>query len=54
MRILHFHRLPRIANHMHIELENFDDRLLRIREVLNGLPQPNFDLLKRVSEHLDK
>ncbi|KAJ7873656.1 Rho GTPase activation protein [Mycena olivaceomarginata] len=33
---------------------NLDDRLTSIRNVVQGLPRPNFDLLKRVSEHLDK
>lgn len=36
------------------EMENLDDRLTSIRNVVQGLPRPNFDLLKRVSEHLDK
>jgi len=35
-------------------MENLDERLISIRSVVQGLPQPNFDLLKRVSEHLDK
>ncbi|KAJ7122281.1 hypothetical protein C8R44DRAFT_164401 [Mycena epipterygia] len=37
-----------------MQLENLDDRLTTIRNVVQGLPRPNFDLLKRVSEHLDK
>ncbi|KAJ7085330.1 rho GTPase activating protein 22 [Mycena crocata] len=37
-----------------MQLENLDDRLTSIRNVVQGLPRPNFDLLKRVSEHLDK
>jgi GTPase-activating protein BEM2 len=36
------------------ELENLDERLLNIRSVVQGLPQANFDILRRVSEHLDK
>ncbi|KDR79407.1 hypothetical protein GALMADRAFT_208785 [Galerina marginata CBS 339.88] len=34
--------------------ENLDDQLLRIREVVQALPQANFDIIRRVSEHLDK
>ncbi|KAH9485798.1 Rho GTPase-activating protein 21 [Psilocybe cubensis] len=34
--------------------ENLEDRLQRIRQVVQALPQPNFDILRRVSEHLDK
>ncbi|KAJ7259136.1 hypothetical protein B0H12DRAFT_1014571 [Mycena haematopus] len=37
-----------------MQLENLDDRLSSIRNVVQGLPRPNFDLLKRVSEHLDR
>jgi hypothetical protein len=37
-----------------VELENLDERLLNIRRVVQGLPQANFDILRRVSEHLDK
>jgi hypothetical protein len=37
-----------------LELENLDSRLSLIRGVVQSLPQANFDLLKRVSEHLDK
>ncbi|KAJ6626628.1 hypothetical protein B0H10DRAFT_1997916 [Mycena sp. CBHHK59/15] len=37
-----------------MKLENLDERLTSIRSVVQGLPRPNFDLLKRVSEHLDK
>jgi GTPase-activating protein BEM2 len=37
-----------------VELENLDKRLLNIRRVVQGLPQANFDILRRVSEHLDK
>ena len=37
-----------------VELENLDKRLLNIRKVVQGLPQANFDILRRVSEHLDK
>ena len=36
------------------ELENLDQRLLNIRRVVQGLPQANFDILRRVSEHLDR
>ncbi|KAF8161574.1 hypothetical protein B0H34DRAFT_701542 [Crassisporium funariophilum] len=34
--------------------ENLDERLLNIRNIVQALPQANFDILKRVSEHLDK
>ncbi|KAF9476860.1 hypothetical protein BDN70DRAFT_811544 [Pholiota conissans] len=34
--------------------ENLDDRLLSIRNVVQALPQANFDILRRVSEHLDR
>jgi hypothetical protein len=34
--------------------ENLEDRLLGTRNVVQGLPQANLDLLRRVSEHLDK
>ena len=34
--------------------ENLEDRLLSIRNVVQALPQSNFDILRRVSEHLDK
>ncbi|KAF8655891.1 hypothetical protein AX16_002876 [Volvariella volvacea WC 439] len=37
-----------------MQLENLDERLARIRSVVQGLPQGRFDLLKRVSEHLDR
>lgn len=36
------------------ELENLDERLAAIRSVVQNLPQANFDLLRRVSEHLDR
>jgi len=34
--------------------ENLEDRLLGTRNVVQALPQANLDLLRRVSEHLDK
>ncbi|KAF4620517.1 hypothetical protein D9613_001123 [Agrocybe pediades] len=34
--------------------ENLDDRLLRIRQVVQSLPPANFSILRRVTEHLDK
>lgn len=46
--------LPARPDAIFSELENLDDRLTSIRNVVQGLPRPNFDLLKRVSEHLDK
>lgn len=36
------------------EVENPHERLSRIRGVVHALPHANFDLLKRVAEHLDK
>lgn len=35
-------------------MENLEDRLASIRSVVQALPQANFDLLRRVSEHLDR
>lgn len=40
--------------HLVSELEDLDARLTKIREVVQGLPTGNFDILKRVAEHLDK
>ncbi|KAG2153395.1 hypothetical protein DEU56DRAFT_727081 [Suillus clintonianus] len=37
-----------------MKLENLNSRLACIRSVVHGLPQANFDLLKRVTEHLDR
>ncbi|KAF9222356.1 hypothetical protein BS17DRAFT_838369 [Gyrodon lividus] len=37
-----------------IKVENLHERLSSIRSVVHALPQGNFDLLKRVAEHLDK
>ncbi|OAX35708.1 hypothetical protein K503DRAFT_868067 [Rhizopogon vinicolor AM-OR11-026] len=37
-----------------MKLENLNSRLSCIRSVVHGLPQANFDLLKRVAEHLDR
>lgn len=37
-----------------MKIENLDARLSSIRHVVHYLPQANFDLLKRVAEHLDK
>ncbi|KAH7912708.1 hypothetical protein BJ138DRAFT_1147682 [Hygrophoropsis aurantiaca] len=37
-----------------MKLEDLNSRLNTIRSVVRGLPQANFDLLKRVTEHLDK
>ncbi|KAF7320799.1 Rho GTPase activating protein 22 [Mycena chlorophos] len=36
------------------QLENLDDRLITIRKSVHSLPQANFDLLKRMAEHLDR
>ncbi|KAJ7058275.1 rho GTPase activating protein 22 [Mycena amicta] len=36
------------------QLENLDERLMAIRKTVQSLPQPNFDLLKRMAEHLDR
>ena len=36
------------------EIEDFNARIERIRTVIQALPRHNFDLLKRVVEHLDK
>lgn len=37
-----------------MKLENLNSRLVCIRSVVHGLPQANFDLLKRIAEHLDR
>ncbi|KAJ7815319.1 rho GTPase activating protein 22 [Mycena olivaceomarginata] len=37
-----------------MKLENLDERLTSTRNVVQRLPRPNFDLLKRVTEHLDR
>jgi hypothetical protein len=37
-----------------LELEDLEERLAAIRSVVQRLPQANFDILRRVSEHLDK
>ncbi|KAG2142278.1 uncharacterized protein EDB93DRAFT_1088823 [Suillus bovinus] len=37
-----------------MKLENLNSRLACIRSVVHGLPQANFDLLKRIAEHLDR
>lgn len=37
-----------------MKLENLNSRLACIRSVVHGLPQANFDLLKRIIEHLDR
>ncbi|KAF8994802.1 hypothetical protein BDQ17DRAFT_1366382 [Cyathus striatus] len=36
-----------------MKLEDLDSRLAGVRDVVQTLPQANFDLLRRVSEHLD-
>ncbi|KAF7977931.1 hypothetical protein HWV62_1997 [Athelia sp. TMB] len=36
------------------EISDFETRLSSIRTAVRGLPRVNFDLLKRVAEHLDK
>lgn len=36
------------------ELDNLDERLTNIRKIVHNLPRANFDLLKLISEHLDK
>jgi len=36
------------------DIEDFNTRIERIRTVIQALPRHNFDLLKRVVEHLDK
>jgi hypothetical protein len=36
------------------EIDDFDSRLSKIRAIVRALPQANFDVLKRVAEHLDK
>jgi GTPase-activating protein BEM2 len=36
------------------EHENLNERIDAVRAIVHSLPQSNFDLLKRVSEHLDK
>jgi len=36
------------------KIEDLDARLLKIHDVIHSLPHANFDLLRRVGEHLDK
>ena len=37
-----------------IEIEDFNTRIERIRTIIQALPRHNFDLVKRIFEHLDK
>ncbi|KZV70003.1 hypothetical protein PENSPDRAFT_685890 [Peniophora sp. CONT] len=37
-----------------MKIEDFDARFARIRIVVQALPRPNFDLLRRIIEHLDR
>jgi len=37
-----------------MQIEDFNTRIERIRTVIQALPRHNFDLLKRVVDHLDK
>ncbi|VDC02682.1 unnamed protein product [Peniophora sp. CBMAI 1063] len=37
-----------------MKIEEFDARLTRTRIVVHALPRPNFDLLRRIIEHLDR
>lgn len=39
---------------MFTEIVDFNSRIERIRTVIQALPRHNFDILKRVVEHLDK
>jgi hypothetical protein len=48
------YHLPSFSLMGWIELEDFDARLDKIRNIVQSLPPANFDLLKRVAEHLDK
>ncbi|KAK7029539.1 rho GTPase-activating protein [Paramarasmius palmivorus] len=36
-----------------MKLDSLDERIAKTREIVQTLPQANFDLLKRISEHLD-
>ncbi|KAG1836507.1 hypothetical protein DFJ58DRAFT_669636, partial [Suillus subalutaceus] len=45
---------PFFSSPSYLNLENLKSRLARIRSVAHGLPQANFDLLKRIAEHLDR
>lgn len=47
---LYSHLISRVMT----EVENLHARLSSIRSVVHALPRANFDLLKRVAEHLDK
>ncbi|KAI0036125.1 hypothetical protein K488DRAFT_41770 [Vararia minispora EC-137] len=37
-----------------MKIESFEERIARVRVVVQALPRHNFDLLKRIIEHLDK
>jgi len=51
-------RWPYLLRDLHsfimTEIEDFNTRIERIRAVIQALPRYNFDLLKRVVEHLDR
>lgn len=48
-----FHTLMQLLNAIS-EIEHLDGRLMQIRKVVQNLPTANYDLLKRISEHLEK
>ncbi|KAF7331838.1 Rho GTPase activating protein 22 [Mycena kentingensis (nom. inval.)] len=45
----HYHALIEAT-----QMESLDARLMTIRRAVQDLPQPNFDVLKRIVEHLDR
>ncbi|CAK5273971.1 unnamed protein product [Mycena citricolor] len=57
LRVLPVPLFPRSDYHSAIEaaqIEDLEQRLAAVRRVVHGLPQSNYDLLKRVAEHLDR
>ncbi|KIY53697.1 hypothetical protein FISHEDRAFT_68631 [Fistulina hepatica ATCC 64428] len=44
-----YHRVIQTAHY-----DNLDDRLAALREVVHSLPQANFEIVRRMAEHLDK
>lgn len=41
-------------NHHPSEIPDFEERLMAVRDVVHGLPAPNFYVLRRICEHLER